>query len=323
MYYSLRHVTRFHYSAPISESVMEARMQPRTEGPQRCLNFRLFTRPRAQIMAYRDYLGNTVHHFNVPMHLTHLTLTAEALVEMAPAPPPPETLPPAAWAELDRLTADDAHWDTLQPSHFARPTVLLAGFAREIMLRRHADPLGTLRWLTEAIHDSFAYVTAATRVDSPIDDALLSRQGVCQDFTHIMIALGRQLGIPCRYVSGYLCHRVQDHDRSADDSSHAWVEALLPGLGWVGLDPTNNLIAGERHIRVAVGRDYADVPPTRGLYKGKAESDLEVAVQVTPSDTPPPPDDLMPAVTWLPPDPEERLALDEDLLEQTQQQQQQ
>ena len=127
----------------------------------------------------------------------------------------------------------------------------------------------------------------ARGVDSPIDHALESRQGVCQDFAHIMIALTRRIGIPCRYVSGYLFHKAGDKTRSAEGATHAWVETLLPGLGWVGLDPTNNVLAGERHVRTSVGRDYADVPPTKGVFKGSADSQLLVAVHVAPSDAPP------------------------------------
>ena len=105
-------------------------------------------------------------------------------------------------------------------------------------------------------------------------DAIETRQGVCQDFAHIMIALVRRLKIPCRYVSGYLYRRAQDHDRSVVDATHAWVEAFLPPLGWVGFDPTNCLLAGDRHIRTAIGRDYADVPPTRGIFRGHTPSEL-------------------------------------------------
>jgi len=132
-------------------------------------------------------------------------------------------------------------------------------------------------------------------VDSPIDEALQARSGVCQDFAHIMIALVRQLKIPCRYVSGYLYHEDQCHDRSPAGASHAWVEAYLGEAGWVEFDPTNNLIGCERHIRVAVGRDYADVPPTRGVHKGEAESELTVRVNVSSVDAPKP-EDLAPAM---------------------------
>jgi transglutaminase-like putative cysteine protease len=119
-----------------------------------------------------------------------------------------------------------------------------------------------------------------TAADSPIDEALAHGRGVCQDFAHIMIAICRSWGIPARYVSGYLFTDREAGDRSSPDASHAWVEVFLPSLRWVGFDPTNNVLTGERHIVVATGRDYADVPPSRGVFKGDAESELSVAVQV-------------------------------------------
>lgn len=297
MYYTIEHRTSFRYSAPIRESVMEVRMQPRTEGNQRCLSFQLTTQPRARISQYRDHLDNIAHHFDIPGQHERLVVETEALVELRELDPLPAALGPDAWGALDDLTAREDHWDMLAPSQFARPSALLEDFAREIGLARRADPLTLLRELNQAIYEQFEYAPQSTRVDSPIDDALRARRGVCQDYSHIMITLGRGLGIPCRYVSGYLFHRTEDHDRSAEDATHAWVEALLPGLGWVGFDPTNNLIAGARHIRVAVGRDYADVPPSRGVFKGRAESELHVAVRVTPAAAPPD-EELLPLPAW-------------------------
>ena len=118
---------------------------------------------------------------------------------------------------------------------------------------------------------------ASPKFIRPSNMRLRERRGVCQDFAHIMIAIARAWGVPTRYVSGYMYHRG-NKDRSGADATHAWVEAYLPSLGWVGFDPTNNILAGERHVRAAVGRDYADVPPTRGTYKGVAESELSIAV---------------------------------------------
>jgi transglutaminase-like putative cysteine protease len=152
-----------------------------------------------------------------------------------------------------------------------------------------------LHQLNEQIYNHFEYVPKSTKVDSPIDLALLTHAGVCQDFAHIMITLVRtKLRIPCRYVSGYLFHGHKDHDRSVNSATHAWVEVLMPQLGWVGFDPTNWLIAGDRHIRTAIGRDYADVPPTHGIFRGRANSDLTVAVRVTPSEGAPPLDQELP-----------------------------
>jgi transglutaminase-like putative cysteine protease len=286
MHLSINHVTKFRYNAPITESVMELRMQPLSDGRQRCLKFDLSLKPSARVTSYQDHLGNAVHHFDIPGRHTQLVINTKSIIESLPVPEPPGVLGAGAWDELDALVGGGDYWDMLMPSHFARPTELLLDFARELDLRRRDDPLTVLRELNTAIYNAFDYVPQSTTVDSPIDEALGARKGVCQDYSNIMIALARSLRVPCRYVSGYLFHRVEYNDRSAQDATHAWVEALLPGLGWVGFDPTNDLLAGQRHIRVAVGRDYADVPPTRGVYKGAAESELSVAVQVKPAEEP-------------------------------------
>jgi transglutaminase-like putative cysteine protease len=270
-------------------------------------------------MHYRDHLGNYVHHFNIPERHTQLTITTEALIQLSSREPIPYTLGVNAWSELDAVVAGDEHWDMLAPSHFAQPTQLLHEMMSSLQIERNGDPLSTLRHINEIIYDHFDYVPHSTTVDSPIDDALHIRRGVCQDFAHIMIAMARQLGIPCRYVSGYLFHRTEDHDRSEEDATHAWVEALLPRLGWVGFDPTNNLIVEDRHIRTAVGRDYADVPPTRGVFKGEAETILDVGVKVSPTEAPISADEeLLPTVDWNPMPQQQH----EDPMQQQQQQQQ-
>ena len=300
MQYTIRHVTKFTYEVPISESVMEVRMQPRTEAAQRCIRFGLSTTPASHVRMYQDHAGNTVHHFNIPGPHAQLTVTAEGLVECAAPADQPATLEAAGWARLDALTASGEFWDALNPSPFAHGTPLLDRLAGEIGLVRGDDPLGTVRRLMTEIYSRFEYSPHTTRVDSPIDDALETRQGVCQDFAHIMIALVRQLGVPCRYVSGYLCHEADVAIRSADGATHAWIEAWFPTLGWVGLDPTSNLMAGDRHIRVAVGRDYADVPPTRGVFKGSSavRSELAVAVRIG-SLNGSAGDDAIPFVPWM------------------------
>ena len=182
------------------------------------------------------------------------------------------------------MTATGEYWDVLTPSRFAETTSALLDFAREIGLSRLTDPLSALRMLLGEMYARFEYSPQSTRVDSRIDEALQTRRGVCQDFSHIFIALARQLGVPTRYVSGYLFRDESGADRSTDGATHAWAECWVPDLGWVGFDPTNNVIASERHIRVAVGRDYADVPPTRGVYKGitAIASDLAVSVSFAP-----------------------------------------
>ena len=287
MAYSVRHITNFSYAPAVRESVMEVRMQPRTDFRQRCLSFSLDIEPRANMMVYRDFYGNTVHNFDIPERHQSIEIMAQAIVDVLPMP----ELDPAAigdWDELDRRVADTDYWEMMVPSHFATPTPLLERLAEELDLRRRANPLDLLRELNSRLYEKFDYAPNTTEVDSPIDDALQSRRGVCQDFAHIMTTLVRQLKIPCRYVSGYLYHEDKSMDRSPAGATHAWVEAYLGELGWVGFDPTNNLEGCDRHVRVALGRDYSDVPPTRGVYKGDAESELSVLVTVTPVDAPEP-----------------------------------
>ena len=316
MFYSIRHTTQFLYSAPVSESLTEVRMQPRTEALQRCLGFELGTNPRAQISAYRDRLGNVIHHFDVPGQHTTLRITAESKVECLPPAVLPDKLDDSAWNELDDATREGDYWDYLAPSSFVVQSDSLSRLARELGAQRRVEPLTLMRELNSGIFSAFDYSPKSTQVDSPIDHALEERQGVCQDFAHIMLALVRPLGIPSRYVSGYLFHGVDTNDRSDEGASHAWIEAWLPGLGWVGFDPTNNLIVTERHVKAAIGRDYADVPPTRGVFKGGATSELSVAVQVALNDTPPSLVDMLPGVTWASP----QLDDDEELQQQQQQQ---
>jgi transglutaminase-like putative cysteine protease len=284
MYYAVRHLTKFRYAWPVSESIMEVRMHPRTEGNQRCLMFHLSVSPRCRVFSYRDHLNNNVHHFDIPGQHSQLVIVAESIVEMQPAIDLPANLGPNAWDELDLLVHDNDYSELLLPSEMCQPTRELHEFAKELDLRRKDDPLALLVDLNQKLFDAFDYAPLTTHVDTPINEVLRTRKGVCQDFAHIMIAMVRELRIPCRYVSGFLYRSKAFHDRSAEDATHAWVEVLLPQLGWVGFDPTNCLIAGDRHIRTAVGRDYADVPPTRGLYRGKTASELAVGVRVTASE---------------------------------------
>jgi transglutaminase-like putative cysteine protease len=273
--------------------MMEVRMHPRSEGHQRCFVFQLSVNPRAQIFGYTDSYGNLVHHFDLPSRHGQLTIISDALVNIDVQPSIPEIMEYQRWQELEDLIEKKDYWDMLMPSHFARSSPELEQLAGEIGAseRKGRSPLAFLQDIASGVHRSFSYVKKSTAVNSPIEDALRSRQGVCQDFAHIMIALVRNARIPCRYVSGYLYQGGENAHPSADGATHAWVEALLPRIGWIGFDPTTNRAAGERHIRTAIGRDYADVPPTMGMMKGKADTQLQVRVRVTPSQAVLPPDE--------------------------------
>jgi len=293
MFYAIRHFTRYRYSHYVWQSMMEVRMHPRSEGTQRCFVFQLSVNPRARIFGYTDFYGNLVHHFDLPSRHGQLTIISDALVNIDGQPSVPEVMEYEGWRDLEQLVEKNDYWDMLMPSHFARSSPELEELSVEIGAteRNGRSPLAFLRDIASGVHRSFSYVKKSTAVNSPIEDTLRSRQGVCQDFAHIMIALVRNAGIPCRYVSGYLYHSNENSHPSADGATHAWVEALLPSIGWVGFDPTINRLAGENHIRTAIGRDYADVPPTMGVMKGKADTQLQVRVRVTPSQAVLPPDE--------------------------------
>ena len=282
MLLAVRHSTRYVYDEPVRESVMELWMQPQKRTNQRLISFDLEIDPAAQLFSYADTFGNAVYHFDIPQPHERLTITARSAVETEAPADLPDQLDRGEW---DRLKSDfvrGEHFDFLHPHGFAGPTEALRKFVAEKNLEelRVRDPLSAVRDLNQTIYAAFAYEAGVTRADSPIDDVLKARKGVCQDFAHVMIAICRDWGIPARYVSGYMFTDRKAGDRSDPDATHAWVEVFLPTLRWIGFDPTNNIVAAERHIACAVGRDYSDVPPSRGVYKGEAESELAVGVTV-------------------------------------------
>ena len=282
MLLEVRHVTRYTYDQPVRESVMELWMQPQKGARQRLVSFDLEINPAAQLFSYADTFGNAVYHFDVPQPHERLTITARSAVETQAPAPLPDGLDGGEW---DRLRSDfvrGENFDFLRPHGFAVETPALRAFMAEKNLGgpRSRCPLAAVRELSRVVYESFAYETGVTRADSPIDEVLTAGRGVCQDFAHVMLAVCRSWGVPARYVSGYLFTDRKAGDRSDPDATHAWVEVFLPSLRWVGFDPTNNIEAGERHIACAVGRDYSDVPPSKGVFKGEAESELSVGVSV-------------------------------------------
>ncbi len=236
-FYSIRHLTRFRYSRPISESIMETRMHPRSDSNQHCLTFTLSVSPRCRVFSYRDHQGNNVQHFDIPGEHNQLVIVAESVIEQQALPDVPRFLSPEAWGDLDELVESGDYWEMLLPSTFAVETPALTLLAKQMGVTRRDDPLMLVQELNQRLFEYFEYEPRSTRVDSPIDEAIVSGKGVCQDFAHTMIALLRHVKIPARYVSGYLYRSREDHDRSTPDATHAWVDVLLPQLGWVGFDP--------------------------------------------------------------------------------------
>lgn len=285
-HFEVEHLSVFRYSEPVRGSVMLLRLHPRDEENQRLLEFNLDIAPAAEAAAMRDAFGNVCHLFNVHREHRETSVRSRARVETADAPPLPRRMEGDAWAELSRLAAPVRYWEYLSASRFARPGPLLDAFAASHGIARGPDPLQTLLETAHVLRAAFHYMPGSTAVDSPMERILETRRGVCQDYTHVMIALGRAWGIPSRYVSGYLHLEGAAGEQTPEGASHSWAEFLLPDIGWLGIDPTNDCVADHRHVRVAVGRDYADAAPTRGTLFGGGEADLEVRVKVVESGEP-------------------------------------
>ena len=218
------------------------------------------------------------------IHRDHLELeiSARSTVETLRPAPLPRSLSSGAWNEIRSWRDEFELWDFTRPSAIARPSPALAAFAERLGLAHQNDPLGFVLRLSDAVHGSFRYVPGSTTAASPIEHILESGEGVCQDYAHVMIAIARSRGVPARYVSGYVLVKRGADGRTRETATHAWVECRLPGLGWVGLDPTNDRVVDERYVRIAVGRDYPDVSPSRGVLMGAAGSALRVAVRMEP-----------------------------------------
>ena len=279
--YEIEHVSRYRYDAPARQCVMLLCLRPREDRGQRLLHFAIEAQPPAHLNPEADCFGNTRHVLDV--HQTHevLEITARSTVEAAPLPPLPERLGAGAWEEIRVLGGSFADWDYTHPSALIRPSPpALAAFVARHGIEAGADPLESLSRLSDTLYHRLHYIPGTTSAESPVDHVLETSRGVCQDYAHAMIAIARSWGIPARYVSGYMHVIGQTAGQAPENATHAWVECRLPGLGWIGFDPTNRSLAGERYVRVAVGRDYRDVSPTRGVRRGGGEARLEVDVRV-------------------------------------------
>ena len=278
--YEIEHVSRYVYTQPVRQCSMSLCLKPSERMGQRLLSFSVRTDPVAALSEETDAFGNTKHLMHVHSEHHSLVITARSVVETASPSPLPEALGADAWEAIARWKDSLEHWDLTRPSEYVRPSPSLDEYVRGRGIAPGADPLSSLLQLNETIYDSFEYVPGSTSAISPIEHILETGRGVCQDYAHVMIAIARSWGVPTRYVSGFVaasgdCGGIVKHG-----ATHAWVECLLPGIGWTGFDPTNRELAGAYHVRVAVGRDYRDVSPTRGVFVGGGRSLLQVDVSM-------------------------------------------
>jgi transglutaminase-like putative cysteine protease len=274
---SVIHTTRLEYSEDVVEGVTEARLGPRSDVDQHWLQFDLRTAPAAAINQYVDGFGNTTNLITLAAPHRHLEIVAQSTVDTLLDDP--FQIPSAPVAEL---TAPD-HADYLGASPLVAINEDLEFLAARFKPCAPADTFASVQALTEFIYREFEYASQVTTVTTTVSEVLSHRRGVCQDFAHVLLGMCRAIGVAARYVSGYI---VVDPTRATrgTEASHAWVEAFTPTHGWRGFDPTNNLVASEHHIKMAIGRDYRDVAPTRGTFRGRAAEALSVRVQTRAED---------------------------------------
>lgn len=287
--YRLVHTTEFVYDGPVSESYNEVRLRPLHDERQSCVSFRLTTTPGSRGTAYRDAYGNWVHQFNVLPEHRRLKVEAESVVLAHSSS--------EVFADRTTLAEFDSRRDQLDEEHFdflaSTGYVPYLASLREIIQTAEQSSDGTVAGFVQAasdtIHERFRYVKGATHVHSSIEDSLSIGAGVCQDFAHLLLGVVRMRGLPGRYVSGYLAPGgaaspdAKQEDVIGGQASHAWTEVLMPSGVWMPFDPTLGKPVGLRHVRVAYGRDYGDVAPVRGVYKGQAGQRLSVDVRVRPA----------------------------------------
>ncbi len=277
MEYTVEHETIYRYPRSVTESYTVVHLQPRTNLRQYCTGYALDVTPSSRVFSYVDRFGNDVQHFAIVPEHTELRIVARSHVVTIPAAggSGPTHGVYAADLEEDSRVPELAEFRGTTP--YVKVDDAVAALASDV----HAPDDDLAAYYLAAgsyLHRNFSYRPGVTFMRTTVADVIAARAGVCQDFAHVLIALARSRGIPARYASGYIFRGVAG--TLGADASHAWAEAYLPPFGWVGFDPTNERLVDDGFVLVALGRDYGDVSPTRGLYRGVEAATLSVAVAV-------------------------------------------
>jgi transglutaminase-like putative cysteine protease len=283
MHFELQHRTSYAYDAPVQDSFNDAYLCPVSDEFQICHAFQLDIEPKStSILRRLDFFTNQVHHFEIIDPHRSLRVTSRATVETLKDTR--DLAPASDLTTLAELGKADWLYDFTHASERVPITPMVIHEAKEI-IGSGTDVLNAIERIMDFVDTNFKYTPGATVVGTSMLEVFDRRVGVCQDFAHVMIGLCRSSGIPARYVSGYFYAENAKAKRSDDNTaSHAWVDCYLPGIGWAGFDPTHNRRVSEIYIKVAVGRDYSDVRPLAGAYRGAAKAEMDVNVEIVRTD---------------------------------------
>jgi transglutaminase-like putative cysteine protease len=284
MHFAIRYLTEYRYDGPVTDNLNALRVKPAVTATQRVDDFGVRVTPESRLQQHLDYYGTTVIEFGVAKPHESLGIDVRARVATTPPPEPPA----GDWTAIERESYRALASEYLLPFAAEPDDLRIDGLVGEI---REGTARASLERIIEVIPDRFEYRAGVTYVGSTIYDLLEAGAGVCQDFAHLALLLLRRNGIAARYVSGYLFAPPpgQEDADSAEVDTHAWLEALLPDDDggeprWVGVDPTNRCLAGERYVKIGHGRSYRDVPPVKGVYRGAATATLQASVQMQRTD---------------------------------------
>ncbi|MDG5472796.1 transglutaminase family protein [Jeotgalibacillus sp. ET6] len=280
MKYEIEHTNTFHYETIVDQSMNDIRLKPRTDECQRLLYYRSEITPASLTKEYIDLWGNSVESFFIADFHQSLEVKTISTVSIQKSP---------FIGRIDYSPEMQSifHSDLFKRHYLASLNQTAYTFVEQQQVDKIVQEIGDTENpvqfslnLMKYVHDMFEYDPVATNVETKASESIEGKKGVCQDYAHVMIGVLRARGIPARYISGYL-YVGENSALVGDSATHAWVEVMVPGIGWVGLDPTNNVEALENHIRVGAGRDYADVSPLQGVYRGgKHTLDVKVSVKL-------------------------------------------
>ncbi len=276
--FEIQHITRYLYESPVRDSANQIILFPIKDNYQEVLKQELTITGNPSIDTFTDYYGNEVGSFTYTEPHTLLNINSKILVATKHRELPVNDIFPAQqWEDLKRLRYMVPYIDFLRNEYFEALPELRAVIEKEWL----ADdtPYQVALRFNQFVYNNFEYIKGVTTVETTVDQIWQLKAGVCQDFAHILMEMLRIVQIPARYVSGYICTGRRS-DMRGEGATHAWAEAYIPDYGWLGIDPTNNCIANEYHVRLAVGRNFMDCSPVKGVYKGSSQHKLEVAVSV-------------------------------------------
>ncbi len=279
--FKIQHLTTYNYQGPVRDSANKIMLYPIEDDHQELISHDITVTGDPFIDIYTDYYGNTVGSFTHPDPHWEMRINSQLIVATKAVPLPQDDMfAGSQWDDLDRLKYQVPYIDYLKQEHFEGLPEL-----RTIVLNERISnhtPFQAAVHYCRYVYENFTYIKGITSVESTLDDIWKLKAGVCQDFAHILLVMLRLVNVPARYVSGYIC--PNKNDMRGDGATHAWVEAYIPNYGWLGLDPTNDCVANESHIRLAVGRNFTDCSPIKGVYKGPLDHTLNVIVLVSYED---------------------------------------